>query len=73
MWQLAYFAGFFAALALLVAAGAWWRVAKEGSREPTDQQPVLGVRRVRAAASATVIAMGLLGVALLAAILERLG
>lgn len=68
MIQLAMFAGFFAALALLVAASAWWRVVKAAG-----DPPAIDATRARSAAFATVMAFGLLGVALLAVVLDRIG
>lgn len=72
MIQLAYLAAALGALALVGASVAWWKVAREGDREASDAKPKLGVRRVRAAASATAIAFGLLTVAISALILERI-
>jgi len=68
MVQLAYLAAAFAALFLFAAAGAWWRVA-----HPRSATADVGAPGLRMAASATVIAFGLLAVALLAVVLERVG
>lgn len=67
MLQLAAFAGPVAALFLGVPALQWWKVSSE--EEPHDQAPVLGVRRVRSAAFATVMAFFALAIAVAATVL----
>lgn len=71
MILLAYFAGFFAALALLTAAKDWWKVV--GALDRDTRGPALTEVRLRSASFSTVIAFGLLGVAVLAVVLDHIG
>lgn len=66
MLPLALIAGFFAALFLLVAAKQWWRVA-----HPIVEVPEVNVSSLRLAASATVIAFLLLGIALIIVFIDH--
>ena len=70
MQQVAYIAAFFAALFLLVAGAAWWKVVRETEQESTVGRVEIDSRRVRSAAMATAIAFGLSGLAAIAAVLD---
>jgi hypothetical protein len=70
MMQFALIAEVLGGLALLIAAFTWLNVARTGGDRLGDR---ISPRRVRAAALGTVIAFGFLGVAILAAAVDRLG
>ncbi len=68
MREISYIIAFFAALFLLVAATAWWKVLSEPEQEATEGRVGVDSRRVKAAAKATAIALGLSGAAALVAV-----
>ena len=70
MRDISYFIGFFGALFLLAAAFAWWKVVTETEQEPTSGRVQVDSRRVRSAAVATSIALGLSGLAAILAIVD---
>jgi hypothetical protein len=69
MRELSYVIAFFAAIFLLAAAAAWWRVISEPETEASEGRVEIDSQRVRAAARATAIALGLSGVAALVAVI----
>lgn len=68
MRDFSYLVGFLAALFLLVAAAAWWRIVREPEDEPTEGRVGIHSRRVKAAAAATAIAFALSGIAAMLAV-----
>ena len=60
----------FAALTLLAAAAAWWKVVSEPEQEPTEGRSGIDSQRVKAAAKATAIGFCLSGVAAILAVLD---
>lgn len=71
MLQIAYAFAFFGAAFLLVAAAAWWKIARTPEKEEAIavHSFLLDSRRVRSAAMATAVAFGLSGIAAILAIL----
>jgi hypothetical protein len=70
--RLAIFLAVVGAIALIAAGASWWWVARETDSEGSSDRPVLGVRRVRLAASSTAVAFWLLAASLLVALLVGL-
>lgn len=61
---------FLAALTLLAAAAAWWKVVSEPEQEPSEGRVGIDSQRVKSAAKATAIAFCLSGVAAILAVLD---
>lgn len=61
---------FLAALTLLAAAAAWWKVVSEPEHEPSEGRVGIDSHRVKSAAKATAIAFCLSGVAAILAVLD---
>jgi hypothetical protein len=69
MRELSYGLAFIAALFLLWAALAWWRIISEPEQEATEGRVEFDSLRVRAAARATALALGMSGLAAVVAVL----
>jgi hypothetical protein len=69
MREISYAVAFVAALFLIAAAIAWWRVITEPEQEAIEGRVEFDSLRVRAAARATALALGISGVAALVAVI----
>jgi len=71
MLQAVYIFAFLGAVFLLVAAAAWWKIARTPEKEEAVAgHPLLDSRRVRTAAMTTAVAFCLSGVAAILAIVN---
>lgn len=72
MRDLSYVLAFFAAVFMLVAAAAWWKIVRVAAEDRAAEGVGIDSRQLRAAAKATVIAFGLSGMAALLGVIDRI-